>query len=181
MSEEIFSAKTSLIFGGARSGKSYRAEQIVERHGQNNAQLRKVYMATAECHDEEMAARIKMHRERRDQSWVTIDVPLTLDIQIASEVKVNDIVLVDCLTMWLSNIMHAKLEIADELDKLIAAISVSPATLVFVSNELGHGIVPNNALAREFRDVHGLLNQRVASVVDHVEFVAAGLPLPLKP
>lgn len=181
MSAKTVKAKTSLIFGGARSGKSKRAEQIVEQFVAANPGARKVYMATAEIRDDEMTTRVDEHRARRDGAWTTIDVPLALDIRLRNDVGLSDVVLVDCLTMWLSNLMATEMDVSGETDKLMAAIAESPATLVLVSNEVGFGIVPDNSLARKFRDAHGVLNQKVAASVEHVEFIAAGLPLQLKP
>ncbi len=174
-------ARTFLIFGGARSGKSRRAEQIVKDQADQLGTAQKIYIATAEVYDDEMAARVHQHQGRRDQSWQTREVPLGLAPALINDVRDQDVVLVDCLTLWLSNLMAKDLEIEKETDALVSAISKTSATLVFVSNEVGLGIVPDNALARKFRDAQGLLNQKVAAAVEHVEFVAAGLPLQLKP
>ena len=181
MITEPVTAKTSLILGGARSGKSRRAEQLVDHTTGLRPNRRKIYMATAQIDDDEMEARVGVHRARRDTTWTTVDVPLGLSEKLRNDVSGDDVVLIDCLTLWLSNLFSADLDIASETDKLIASIAVSPATLVFVSNEVGLAIVPDNTLARAFRDAQGVLNQKVAAAVEHVEFVAAGLSIQLKP
>ncbi len=181
MTAKPVNVKTCLIFGGARSGKSRRAEEIVDHLAKLHAGACKVYIATAEVFDDEMAARVAKHRARRDESWTTRDVPLDLAETLERDINTDDIVLVDCLTLWLSNLMGAELDVVSETEKLLNSIAASPARLVFVSNEVGHGIVPDNVLARRFRDAQGLLNQKIAASVAHVEFVAAGLPLQLKP
>ncbi|NMM45326.1 bifunctional adenosylcobinamide kinase/adenosylcobinamide-phosphate guanylyltransferase [Rhodospirillaceae bacterium KN72] len=171
--------KTSLILGGARSGKTARAlalaEQAYERDG-----LVPVYIATAQAFDSEMEDRIARHREERGTHWSTVEAPLDLCDAIRERTSPRHVLLVDCLTLWLSNITFADRDIAEESQKLVDALRAASGPVVVVSNEVGLSIVPENALARRFRDDQGRLNQTIAAAVDHVEFVAAGLPLVLK-
>lgn len=163
-------ARITLILGGARSGKSRLAEQLAsERKGDL------AYIATGQAFDDEMHARIAEHTARRGPRWRTIETPL--DISIPTDAGA---VLVDCLTLWLSNLMHAGRDVVTEMAKLTAALRVAQVPVLLVSNEVGLGIVPENKLAREFRDHQGRVNQAVAAVADHVIFTAAGLPLVLK-
>jgi adenosylcobinamide kinase/adenosylcobinamide-phosphate guanylyltransferase len=165
----------SLVLGGARSGKSRHAEGLL-------AQLPApwVYIATAQAHDAEMRARIGEHRRRRDARWSTIEAPLDLADTLAMQELSDAPLLIDCLTLWLSNVMLAGRDVAAEEMRLIAALVAAKSPIVVVSNEVGLGIVPDNPLARDFRDAQGRLNQRVAALADHVVFLAAGLPLTLK-
>ncbi len=165
----------TLILGGARSGKSSLAEHLVEAAGGG------IYLATAEAHDAEMSERILLHRERRGELWHTLEEPLDLAGALREGNKLGKgPVLVDCLTLWLSNLMAAQKDIAQETDALISTLNEIDAPVIMVSNEVGLGIVPDNALARSFRDEAGRLNQQLAGVADRVVFVAAGLPLQLK-
>ena len=170
------SGKTSsivLVLGGARSGKSRFAESLfADRAG------RRIYLATGEAGDEEMRQRILHHRARRGDGWRTIEAPLDLPAAIAD--AGDDAVLVDCLTLWLSNLMAAGRDIEEATSTLCRALDRARAPVVLVSNETGLGIVPDNALAREFRDRAGWLNQAMAAKADRVFFIAAGLPLTLK-
>jgi adenosylcobinamide kinase/adenosylcobinamide-phosphate guanylyltransferase len=163
----------TLVLGGARSGKSRYAEACVTRQP-----APWTYVATAEPLDEEMRQRIAHHRARRGAGWSAIEAPLALAEAIEGP---KGPVLVDCLTLWLSNLMHAGKEIAREEARLLAVLKDAPSPIVLVSNEVGLGIVPDNRLARDFRDAQGWLNQRIAEIADRVVFVAAGLPLILKP
>jgi adenosylcobinamide kinase / adenosylcobinamide-phosphate guanylyltransferase len=167
------SANIILILGGARSGKSRYAESLVTA-----AKPPWTYIATAEAGDEEMAARIKMHRERRDTSWRTIEAPREV---AAALVKIHSThVLVDCLTLWLSNLMLAHADIDREIGHLEEALRARAAPVVLVANEVGLGIVPEHPLGRQFRDWQGLLNQRMAAQADRVILMVAGLPLLVK-
>ena len=139
-----------------------------------------VYIATAEARDAEMTARIAAHRDRRGARWTSIEEPLDLAGALATHAIADNAVLVDCLTIWLSNLMEAGHDPARETDRLASALSGTGAPVVLVANEVGLGIVPDNALARAFRDHAGHLNQAVAEIADRVLFVAAGLPLTLK-
>ena len=164
----------TLVLGGARSGKSALAERLTRQAGPSP-----VYLATAEAWDDEMRARIAQHRETRaGQGWHTIEAPLALARTLAAAPP-GAPVLVDCLTLWLTNLMLGEHDIEPHVRDLIAALD-RPGDTVLVANELGLGIVPENALARRFRDAAGRLNQQVAARADHVVLVAAGLPLVLK-
>lgn len=166
-------ARSTLILGGARSGKSSYALRLCEPYEQ------RVYIATAEAHDDEMAARIAAHRLERDSRWITVEAPLELARAI-SDVADDAVGVIDCLTLWLSNLMGAGRDVDDATNELCDAIATARCTLILVSNEVGLGIVPDNALARDFRDRQGRLNQTVAATVERVDFIAAGLPLRLK-
>lgn len=163
------------ISGGARSGKSSFAQQLAEQLSPNP-----VYLATAQSFDAEMADRIKQHQSDRDARWRTYEEPLSLVQALSQYRSRGDVILVDCLTLWLSNIMLAEKDILTEIDNLMVYLKTQPATLIFVSNEVGMGIVPDNALARSFRDAAGRLNQAVAAASDEAYLLISGLPLRLK-
>lgn len=164
----------SLVVGGARSGKSAFAERLVTA----TARPRR-YIATAEAWDDEMRDRIARHRADRGAGWLTVDAPLDLCTALAQALP-KEAVLVDCATLWLSNHLLAQHDLPAEIDRLTAALAACPAPVVVVSNEVGMGIVPDNALARHFRDAQGRLNQRLAAQAGLVVTVIAGLPLILK-
>ncbi|MDP6515373.1 MAG: bifunctional adenosylcobinamide kinase/adenosylcobinamide-phosphate guanylyltransferase [Alphaproteobacteria bacterium] len=168
-------APVTLILGGARSGKSRYAESLVE--SQPGAWI---YVATAEPGDDEMAARIRAHQVRRGNRWTTIEAPLDLAGALRRAASAEGAVLVDCLTLWLSNLIAAGHDIEAETAGLTAVLSELAGPVVLVSNEVGLGIVPDNPLARRFRDQAGLLHQAIAAVAPSVVWVAAGLPLHLK-
>jgi adenosylcobinamide kinase/adenosylcobinamide-phosphate guanylyltransferase len=170
----IDGSQSTLVLGGARSGKSRYAEQEVM-----SSRPPWIYVATAESFDDEMATRIAEHKSRRSLDWQTIDAPLDLAGALAALPR-SATVLVDCLTLWLSNLMLAGRDIETEIRRLEEAMLAHTAPLVLVSNEVGSGIVPDNALARRFRDFQGLLNQRVAARADRVVLVVAGLPMIVK-
>lgn len=165
---------TWLILGGARSGKTRRALAIA------NAYASRTYIATAEARDGEMRERIARHRAERDETWHTIEVPLDLCGALRKADREGGIIVVDCLTLWLSNLTEKGAAVEDETAKLIDVLSSMSAAVVVISNEVGFGIVPDNALSRAFRDAQGRLNQAVAAAADHVELTVAGLPLVLK-
>jgi adenosyl cobinamide kinase/adenosyl cobinamide phosphate guanylyltransferase len=165
--------RLTLVLGGARAGKSAHAERIAAGAGWPVC-----YIATAEAADDEMAARIARHRTARDPAWLTIEAPLDLAAAIAQAPE--RLILVDCLTLWLSNLMHAASDVDAATDAVLAATKARTAPTIMVANEVGLGIVPENALARAYRDAHGRLNQRVAAAADRALFIAAGLPLVLK-
>jgi adenosylcobinamide kinase/adenosylcobinamide-phosphate guanylyltransferase len=167
----------TLVLGGARSGKSRYAEGLIEA-----AAAHGTYCATAEPGDVEMAARIAAHRARRHQVgrgsfWHTVEVPLELPAAIAAEARP---LLVDCLTLWLSNLLLADKCVEAETRSLCATLREAAGPVVLVANEVGLGLVPETPLGRRFRDEAGRLNQQVAAFADRVVFVAAGLPLVLK-
>ncbi|WP_019831532.1 bifunctional adenosylcobinamide kinase/adenosylcobinamide-phosphate guanylyltransferase [Sphingomonas sp. PR090111-T3T-6A] len=166
---------TLLVLGGARSGKSRFAQMRAEAE---DGAL--VYVATGQAFDTEMAERIDRHRADRGPRWRTVEAPLALAEAIAAEARPGQVVLVDCLTLWASNLMLGGHDIEAETERLAGAIRSARGPLILVSNEVGLGIVPENALARRFRDVAGRINQAVAGVVAEAVFVAAGLPLRLK-
>lgn len=166
----------TLILGGARSGKSGHAERLVLESG-----LEPCYLATGRPGDAEMAARIATHRARRSAAWRVVEEPLELTTALEDLAGAGRAVLVDCLTLWVTNLLLAKREIEAETDGLLAVLPALQGPVVFVSNEVGLGIVPIDALTRAFVDATGTLHQRLAALADQVELVAAGLPLRLKP
>ena len=180
-------AKIVLITGGARSGKSAFAEKLARQAGPRVA-----YIATAEVGDGEMAERVALHRLRRPAEWQTHEAPAQAEnaIDAIAAAKQAELILFDCLTVYTSNALLAQPEDAPvplrratvlaAVDRLLAAAGRFPGTVVFVTNEVGDGIVPDNALARRFRDAAGRLNQQLAASVDDVVLVVAGLPLTLK-
>jgi len=163
-----------LITGGARSGKSTRAEARVRAFAGQP-----VYIATAEALDAEMRERIAKHRARRGSEWLERETPLEL-VAALLETDGGGARLVDCLTLWLSNLMHVERDWEKEAKLLVDALGRQKSPVVLVTNEVGLGIVPDNALARRFRDAAGILNQTVAHAADEVEFVVAGLPMRVK-
>ncbi len=165
----------TLVLGGARSGKSVFAEQHAARSG-----LQKIYLATGEASDDEMKARIALHQERRGDDWTTFDAPIELAQEIATRSSGTSIVLVDCLTLWINNLITAALDLDTAFDDLAARLGDVRGPVVLVSSEVGLGIVPENALARRFRDAQGRLNQQMAALADEVYFLTAGLPMTLK-
>lgn len=164
-----------LVLGGARSGKSAFAERLVVETG-----LVRHYVATGRAWDEEMRERISHHRAARGDGWHTHEEPLALVEQLDALDQPANVILVDCLTLWVTNLMMEDRPIAEEFGRLAAHISGARAKIVFVSNEVGLGIVPENRMAREFRDHAGRLHQSIAAVAAEVYFVAAGLPLRMK-
>ncbi|MDJ0977276.1 MAG: bifunctional adenosylcobinamide kinase/adenosylcobinamide-phosphate guanylyltransferase [Erythrobacter sp.] len=165
--------RMSLFLGGARSGKSRlalaSAEALPGPH---------IFVATAQPFDYEMRERIDKHRQERDDRWRTIEAPL----ELASAVKEAGCssVVIDCCTLWLSNVMLAERDVGDEVKKLLSVLQSSSGKIVLVSNEVGSGIVPDNKLGRDFRDEQGRLNQKLAALSDRVDLVVAGLPLRIK-
>ncbi|HEX4411957.1 MAG TPA: bifunctional adenosylcobinamide kinase/adenosylcobinamide-phosphate guanylyltransferase [Xanthobacteraceae bacterium] len=162
----------TFVLGGARSGKSRYAEGLI-------AALPPpwVYLATAQAGDAEMAERIAAHRARRGPQWQTVEVPHDLAVMLTRQ---KTPMLVDCLTLWLSNLMLAEADIEAEIAKLETALSATKVPMVLVANEVGYGIVPDYPLGRRFRDWQGVLNQRMAALADGVVLVVAGLPMALK-
>ena len=162
----------TLVLGGARSGKSRYAESL----GRGD----KYYIATAEVFDNEMRARIVVHKQQRGENWQTIEEPLNMVEALQKLDAKGRFILVDCVTFWISNLMHAKRDVKAEVASLCAALKSVKAKVVVVSNEVGQGIVPDNALARAFRDEQGFANQRLAEACSEAVFVIAGLPMVLK-
>jgi adenosylcobinamide kinase / adenosylcobinamide-phosphate guanylyltransferase len=164
----------TLVLGGARSGKSRYAEGLITAVAPPW-----LYLATAQPRDAEMAARIAEHRARRGAGWTLVEAPLELAAAVAAHGSGRPL-LVDCLTLWLSNVMLAGYDVEDACRRLTRALGDAAGPMVLVSNEVGLGVVPDNALARSFRDSQGRLNQEVAALADRVVLMAAGLPLTLK-
>ncbi len=167
--------RSTLFIGGARSGKSRLAQRTAEANG---GEL--VFIATAQAFDDEMRDRIARHQNDRNSRWRTVESPLDLPAAIAREGGEGRTLLVDCLTLWASNTMLAEVDVNAAGAALVAAIASSAGTIILVTNEVGWGIVPDNALARQFRDVAGRLNQQVAAAVDDVRLVVAGIAMQLK-
>ncbi|MBX7200092.1 MAG: bifunctional adenosylcobinamide kinase/adenosylcobinamide-phosphate guanylyltransferase [Rhodospirillaceae bacterium] len=164
----------TLILGGARSGKSTFAQKEAEAAGGSL-----VMIATAEAMDREMSERIARHRAERGPAWRTVEAPIDLAHAIVG-LKDSDSAVVDCLTLWVSNLLMRGMNVGAETGGLIAALEACPARLWLISNETGMGIVPENALARSFRDEAGRLHQRLAAKAAQVKLIVAGLPLTLK-
>ena len=161
-----------LVLGGARSGKSRYAEGLIHAP--------KHYVATAQAFDDEMQERIKLHRARRDSNWTNHETPLDLVEQLHDIDGWGNHILVDCLTLWLSNLMLHGSDCEAEVSDLVEHLAIAKARIVVVSNEVGLGIVPDNELARRFRDVQGLSNQLVAAVAESVVMTVAGIPMLVK-
>jgi adenosylcobinamide kinase / adenosylcobinamide-phosphate guanylyltransferase len=171
--EKAVSVPLTLVLGGARSGKSRYAESLFAVSPPPWA-----YVATAEAGDHEMVVRIRAHRARRGASWRTIEAPRDLPAALAQCGTMP--VLVDCLTLWLSNLVLAAADIEKEIERLEKSLAATKAPAVLVTNEVGSGIVPEHALGRQFRDLQGILNQRIAARADRVVLMVAGLPLAVK-
>lgn len=171
---ETHSPSLTLVLGGARSGKSRYAEALIMA-----SPAPWIYIATAEPFDDEMKVRIDEHKGRRGEDWQTVDAPT--DLAGAIEDAPEDCtVLVDCLTLWLNNLMFRKIDIETAIANLEAALAEREAPTVLVSNEVGFGIVPDNAEARRFRDLQGRLNQRIAAMAGRVVLMVAGIPVLVK-
>lgn len=169
------SQHTLLVLGGARSGKSRYAQARAEAAAEN-----RLFLATAQAFDEEMQARIARHRDDRGPGWETLEEPLDLAPAITAHAAKDRVLLVDCLTLWTSNLMLADRDIPAATATLITALTSARGPVILVSNEVGLGIVPENALARRFRDAAGIVNQQVAAAANEVQFLVSGLPLAIK-
>ena len=168
-----------LILGGCRSGKSSHALQLAEGMGR-----RRVFMATCVPHDDEMQARVDRHRRERRDTWRTLEIPVNLAEAIRTHSPSADVILVDCLTLWLSNLLMQTQDIQPirrRIDGLVEAVKTAPNPVILVSNEVGAGIVPENRLARLYRDLAGWTNQAVAAACDRVIWTVAGIPVTIKP
>ena len=170
----------TLVLGGARSGKSTHAEKLATASLHGAPPRQAVYLATAQAGDVEMATRIVAHRARRGANWTTIEEPLKLDEALASAAAHGQPVLVDCLTLWLSNVMLGGGDVDQAADDLVRALEGVAVPVVLVSNEVGLGVVPDTPLGRAFRDAQGRLNMRMAERADRVILMSAGLPLLMK-
>lgn len=164
----------TLILGGARSGKSARALALAP------PAARRVFIATAQAADREMRDRIDRHRRERDSAWVTHEAPLAVPEVLTGAARAGVVCVVDCLTLWLSNVMHREHSVADAVARLEKSLREGEGEVILVSNEVGLGLVPETPLGRRFRDAQGRLNARIAALATRVEFIAAGLPLVLK-
>ncbi|SEA36670.1 bifunctional adenosylcobinamide kinase/adenosylcobinamide-phosphate guanylyltransferase [Rubrimonas cliftonensis] len=173
--EEAADFRVALVLGGARSGKSALAERLACNSG-----LSRVYVATAEAWDGEMRERIARHRADRGEGWRTVEAPLEAADALADHDGHDIVIVLDCLTLWLSNLMLAGRDVEQAGATLCARLPAMAARVILVSNEVGLGVVPDTPLGRRFRDAQGRLNQQVAAVADRVILVAAGLPLRLK-
>ncbi|MEP3197492.1 MAG: bifunctional adenosylcobinamide kinase/adenosylcobinamide-phosphate guanylyltransferase [Lentilitoribacter sp.] len=167
------------VLGGARSGKSVFAENLALSYGKATSS-KCIYLATSQIWDDEMRARVDVHKERRSAQWDTIEVPLELPDALIEHAEKECAILVDCLTLWVTNLMMEERDLNAAGDELVNAISSITTPIIFVSNEVGQGIVPDNKMARDFRDHAGILHQKLAAVVDEVYFITAGLPTKLK-
>lgn len=173
--KETLVAKITLVLGGIRSGKSVFAENFVLASNKEP-----VYLATAEIFDDEMRNRVQKHRSRRDVRWTNIEQSIDI-LSILERFHNSDkIVLVDCLAQWLGNLMHHQHDVGNAITSLVAGLETIDCEVVFVANEVGLSIIPENKMAREFADYSGQLNQAIAAIASDVYFVAAGLPLKLK-
>ncbi|MGI9420475.1 MAG: bifunctional adenosylcobinamide kinase/adenosylcobinamide-phosphate guanylyltransferase [Geminicoccaceae bacterium] len=176
MDHKALLPRLTLILGGARSGKSGHAEALIEASG-----LTPYYIATAQALDGEMAVRIARHQARRGSRWRTIEEPLALTEALHSVAAEGRALMVDCLTLWLTNLMVQDRAIETEIDDLADTLARLDGAVVLVSNEVGQGVTPSNAMARAFIDHAGLLHQRLAEKADRVLLMTAGLPQQLKP
>jgi len=167
--------RLTLVLGAARSGKSAFAERLLAGHAGT-----RIYLATAQAGDAEMAARIAEHRRRRGPGWRTVEEPLDLPGALRGQTRHDTAVLVDCLTLWLGNLMAAGRDVPVSAQGLLDILPLLAGSVVFVGNEVGAGIVPDNAMARAFRDHAGRLHQDLAAVAGRVYLVTAGLALTLK-
>ncbi len=165
-----------LVLGGARSGKTGFAERMAMRAGESP-----LYLATAQTLDAEMTERVRMHQQQRHKRFSTLEEPIALTTALRAAAKKHDVILVDCLTLWITNLLVAGADVANAVDELAAALpDIDSARVILVSNEVGLGIVPDNAMARMFRDLAGAAHQRLAEICEEVHFVIAGLPMTLK-
>lgn len=164
----------TLVLGGAASGKSLFAENLASATERD-----RIYIATAQAFDDEMRIKIARHVAQRGSSWQTIEAPLNVADVLGAR-AVDEVVLLDCATLWLTNVILAEDDVEAKTDALISALQACPAQIIVVSNEVGHGIVPDNALSRQFRAAQGHLNQRIAAICDVAVLVTAGLPQTLK-
>jgi adenosylcobinamide kinase/adenosylcobinamide-phosphate guanylyltransferase len=165
-----------LVLGGARSGKTGFAERLAMRAGE-----RPLYLATAQALDAEMRDRVLLHQQQRHKRFSTIEEPIALASTLRSAANEHDVILVDCLTLWITNLLGASRNVAEAVEDLAATLPlIEKCQVILVSNEVGLGIVPDNPLARMFRDLAGAAHQRLAEICTDVHFVVAGLPMTLK-
>jgi len=171
--------ETALIIGGCRSGKSRHALELAEKIPGE----KRIFVATCMPLDDEMKERIDRHKKERDKSWTTIEAPVELPEVINEKTKEGDVILVDCLTLWINNLLmetESSDGIDNDIQKFIIALEEAKCPIILVSNEVGAGIVPGNKLARQFRDLAGFTNQKVAECADRVIWMVAGIPVVIK-
>lgn len=167
-----------LVIGGCRSGKSSHALELAEKISGKRS-----FLATCVPYDDEMKERVSHHQQGRSRDWITIEAPVALSEAIMEHAATSSVVLVDCLTLWINNLMMKNIrkeEMALEVQQLARSIQDAPCTVILVSNEVGAGIVPENPLARIFRDTAGLVNQKVAAAANKVIWMVAGIPVSIK-
>jgi len=167
-----------LVIGGCRSGKSSHALELAEKISGKRS-----FLATCVPYDDEMKERVSHHQEGRSRDWITIEVPVELPEAIMEHAGRSSVVLVDCLTLWINNLMMKNIrkeKMVMEIQQLTRSIQDAPCTVILVSNEVGTGIVPENLLARIFRDTAGLVNQKVAATANKVIWMVAGIPVSIK-
>ena len=165
-----------LILGGARSGKTGFAERLAMRAGESP-----LYLATAQALDAEMRERVRLHQQQRHKRFATLEEPIALTTALRAAAKSHDVILVDCLTLWITNLLGTHHDVAAAVEELASALpTIETSRVILVSNEVGLGIVPDNPLARTFRDLAGAAHQRLAQICTDVHFVVAGLPMTLK-
>lgn len=172
-------AQLTFILGGCRSGKSAFALKTANETRAD----RRIFIATADALDDEMRARVKRHRAERGAGWMTVEAPLALAQAVAEHAGEGRVLLVDCLTLWVSNLLldvQDPAQAADRIPELVNAVRAAPCPVILVSNEVGSGIVPENQLARRFRDLAGTANQAVAACADTVVWTVAGIPVVIK-
>ncbi|MCF8108161.1 MAG: bifunctional adenosylcobinamide kinase/adenosylcobinamide-phosphate guanylyltransferase, partial [Desulfohalobiaceae bacterium] len=177
--EKIQNNTVTLVLGGCRSGKSTYAQSLAEQHAGGH----KVFVATSVPRDAEMQARVRRHQQDRGPSWQTVECPLNLADNIRRHRPKTDVLLIDCLTLWVANLLEEKAEEAfvfASAASLLETLKEAGCPIILVGNEVGAGIVPENPLARLFRDVNGFVNQRVAARANRVVWMVAGLPVPVK-
>lgn len=170
--------EVTLVLGGCKSGKSRHALDLAERYG-----TPRLFIATCVPYDEEMKRRVALHRQERDDAWRTLEVPLDLSEAIADHGREGKVLLVDCLTLWITNLLMAcedEALVQRKVDRLGEALVSVSCPVVLVSNEVGAGIVPENRLARLFRDIAGIANRKIAAVSDRVVWMVAGIPVQVK-
>ena len=179
MSTNRITQKISFVLGGTRSGKSLHAETLAKTQCPPSGQL--VYLATAQIFDEEIQDRVDLHQQRRGPEWLLAEAPIDLVGTLWRFNHPDNVILVDCLSVWITNLIICKHDIDTQRDNLIAYLAKSTSSLIFVASETGLGIIPDNALSRQFRDESGRLNQMVAAASDDVFFVTAGIAQKIKP
>lgn len=164
------------VVGGCRSGKSRHAQELAEKI----TDIHRVFIATCVPYDEEMKDRVRRHQKDRGSTWTTVDAPVELAEAILKQSQNAQVILADCLTLWMSNLLMESENLESRVEELTAAINKAQCPVIIVSNEVGTGIVPENALARQYRDAAGFANQKVAACVDKVIWMVAGIPILVK-